>query len=607
MSLLIVAALAAGIGIAAYATGLLRRSELQTIDARFAIRGTRQAPQNIEFVAIDNATFPDLEHHGLESRFPFPRRYEAKVIEEIDRGGARVIAVDIEFARKTDERDDTALAEAIASAHAKVLLGAANVGARGETEIFGGEPALLRELGIHPAEVRLTIDPDGSVRRVARGYHRLGGFATVAAELMSGNSIPPSSFESSGTVPIDYSGGIETIHAISFSKVYKGEAPPGLFAGKLVIVGASAPILQDQHPTPYSEIMPGPEIWANAAATLLEGGPLRNASGLVNILLIILLGVTVPLGSLRLRRWRSMVDATALAIAFAIAVQIAFNSGRIVTFVYPLLALALGTLGTLAVLYVGEAIEQERVRDVFSRFVPGEVVEQVLEQAGEDLRLGGVERDVTVLFSDLRGFTSFSESQPAGTVIDVVNHYLNEMTEAILEAGGTLIAYMGDGIMAVFGAPLEQEDHADRALAAAREMIGPQLDRFNDWLAGQGFERSFEMGVGLNSGTVMAGNVGSKRRLEYTAIGDTTNTASRLEGMTKNHEAMLFIAESTRERMHAGREELVHVGDFEVRGRVAKLTVWTIKPAEAGAEHSAAGSETEPGAAPGGRDGTGIG
>ena len=139
------------------------------------------------------------------------------------------------------------------------------------------------------------------------------------------------------------------------------------------------------------------------------------------------------------------------------------------------LALVLSTLGTLFILYLGETIERERVRSVFSRFVPAGVVDEVLASADENLRLGGVERDCTVLFSDLRGFTSFSETQPAARVIEVVNYYLNEMTEAILAAGGTLIAYMGDGIMAVFGTPLEQDDHADRAVAAAREMVGPRL------------------------------------------------------------------------------------------------------------------------------------
>ena len=194
----------------------------------------------------------------------------------------------------------------------------------------------------------------------------------------------------------------------------------------------------------------------------------------------------------------------------------------------------------------------------------------------DNLRLGAVERDCTVLFSDLRGFTSFSETQPAQRVIEVVNCYLNEMTEAILAAGGTLIAYMGDGIMAVFGAPLEQDDHADRALAAATEMIGPRLDRFNSWLSEEGHDHAFVMGVGLNSGLVMAGNIGSERRVEYTALGDTTNTASRLEGMTKGSGHMLFIADSTRERMQHPPESLVLVGELEVRGRVAAVPVWTI-------------------------------
>jgi adenylate cyclase len=144
-----------------------------------------------------------------------------------------------------------------------------------------------------------------------------------------------------------------------------------------------------------------------------------------------------------------------------------------------------------------------------------------------------VERDCTVMFVDLRGFTSFSETQPAERVIDAVNFYMHEMTEAILAAGGTLISYMGDGIFALFGAPLEQPDHADRALGAAREMLGPRLTRFNAWLQENDHGYSFRMGIGLNSGPVMAGNVGAEQRLQYTAIGDTTNTAARLESMTR--------------------------------------------------------------------------
>ena len=376
--------------------------------------------------------------------------------------------MDIEFIHETNPAEDNDLIEAVARAHGKVVLGTVKVTPSGGTQIFGGGAKLLREVGAHPAEVILTLDSDGTVRRFARDYNHLGSFPVVAAELMSGHGIPASTFEG-GSLPIDFAGPPETFDTISYTRVMRGDFPAGMFRGKLAIVGASAPILQDLHATATtgSALMPGPEIWANATSTLLRGVPLRNVPGWLSLALILLLGAVVPLGSLRVRQWRSLLAAVALAIVFTIAAQVAFNSGWIVTFVYPLLALALGTLGTLAVLYVGETVERARVHDLFARFVPADVVDQVVASAGENLRLGAVERDCTVLFSDLRGFTSFSEKLPATRVIEVVNCYLNEMTEAILSAGGTLISYMGDGIMAVFGAPLEQPDHADRALAAA--------------------------------------------------------------------------------------------------------------------------------------------
>jgi adenylate cyclase len=151
------------------------------------------------------------------------------------------------------------------------------------------------------------------------------------------------------------------------------------------------------------------------------------------------------------------------------------------------------------------------------------------------------------------------------------------MSDAIMDHGGTLVAYMGDGIMAVFGAPLEQPDHADRAVAAATEMLGPKLERFNAWLREQGMGNGFRMGVGLNTGPVMSGQVGSTRRVEYTAIGDVTNTAARLEGMTKGTPFQLFVSESTRAELAAQGDGLVFAGEFEVRGREEKLRVWGLE------------------------------
>ena len=236
----------------------------------------------------------------------------------------------------------------------------------------------------------------------------------VTAELATGHRVAASLFRH-GPLPIDFVGPPETLHQESFYNVLAQKPNPALFANKIVIVGASAPILQDVHATATTNgaTMSGPEVWGNAVSTLLRGAPLRAAPGWLNVLLIVLLGAIAPLGSLRLRSLRAFLDALAAAVVFTIATQLAFNQGWIVAFVYPLFALALGTLGTLAVLYLITAIERERVHDLFSRFVPADVVEEVVARADDNLRLGAVERDCTVLFSDLRGFTSFSEKQPA--------------------------------------------------------------------------------------------------------------------------------------------------------------------------------------------------
>jgi adenylate cyclase len=245
--------------------------------------------------------------------------------------------------------------------------------------------------------------------------------------------------------------------------------------------------------------------------------------------------------------------------------------------VYPLVALGVATVGSLGVHYVLAALGRRQARDMFARFVPEQVVDEVLARSGEDLRLGGVRRECTVLFSDVRGFTTFCEDRTPDQVIDVLNRYLSEMSDAIMDHGGTLVAYMGDGIMAVFGAPLEQPDHADRAVAAATEMLGPKLERFHAWLREQGMGNGFRMGVGLNTGPVMSGQVGSTRRVEYTAIGDVTNTAARLEGMTKGTPFQLFVSESTRAELAAQGDGLVFAGEFEVRGREEKLRVWGLE------------------------------
>jgi adenylate cyclase len=322
--------------------------------------------------------------------------------------------------------------------------------------------------------------------------------------------------------------------------------------------------------------MSGAEVDANAASTALHGFPLRSAPRPVDLALIVLLALVPPLAASRLRGWWPVAASAAAAALFLAGAQLAFQGGWIVAVTYPLVALVLATAGALVLQYVAEAVERRTTRDAFSRFVPEPIVEQVLARTDEHLRLGGEEAVGTVMFTDVRGFTTFSEGLPAAEVIDVLNDYLSEMTDGILAHGGTVVTYAGDGIMAVFGAPLAQADHADRAVAAALEMLEVRLPRFNEHLRARGFERPFKMGIGINTGPFMSGNVGSERRLEYTAIGDTINTASRLEGMTKGTPYALFLAESTRNALARQRDDLSFVGEFAVRGRSEPIRLWSI-------------------------------
>jgi len=239
-------------------------------------------------------------------------------------------------------------------------------------------------------------------------------------------------------------------------------------------------------------------------------------------------------------------------------------------------------------------IEQERVRSVFSRFVPEHVVEDVLERTDDDLRLGGSREVGTVMFTDIRGFTTFSEQAEPQRVIQILNQYFGEMIEAIFAQEGTLVGYRGDGLLAVFGAPIALDDHADRALASAREMLEVRLPRFNVWLDEHGLGGPFQMGVGLNSGPFMSGNVGSARQLEYTVHGDTVNTAARLEGLTKGAGRSLLLAESTHRALLRPPNDLDFVGEFGIRGRRGQINLWTLERTLLGGDGALLSTEASP-------------
>ena len=328
---------------------------------------------------------------------------------------------------------------------------------------------MVRSVGARVGNATVQPDAGGVLRKFPLSFQGLSGFAVVAAGAVTAETGAPRSGDLGEQAWIDYRGPPETIRTVPYSRVLNGQVPAETFHDKIVVVGTGTPGLKDVHPIPTAddEVMSGAEVQANAIWTVANDFPLRSSAWAVGALLVLALAAIPPLLNVRLGPFVALLASAAVGCVYVVAVQLAFNGGTILPLTYPLIALAMAAIGSLAVTTVLTAFERQWVHDTFARFVPEPVVDEVLEHADEDHRLGGVRREGTVMFTDLRGFTSFSERLEPDRVVEVLNRYLAEMSEAIMDRGGTLVTYMGDGIMAVFGAPLEQPDHADRALACS--------------------------------------------------------------------------------------------------------------------------------------------
>jgi CHASE2 domain-containing sensor protein len=352
--LLAVVALASALAIAAYASHTLRSLERKSIDTRFSIRGDRAAPADLAVVAIDDKTFNDFnnfqsKHPGFRAAWPLPRCDHARVLHRIAAGRPKVIAVDLQFTERTTPVCDTALLQAVSDAR-PVILATTEVDDRGRTNIFGGLP--LKPLGAAAGSTLLRADYGGVLRRVPYATQGLTSLGVAAAAVAEGLPVPA---PRSGERWIDYTGGPGSVKTFSYSDVYFGKVPPGAFRDRAVVLGATTASLQDVHVTSVSgdpsNLMSGPEVQANVIETALRGFPLRTTPVWLNVLLIVLLAVIPAAGSLRLGPLWVLLLGLVAGVLFSAVVQLAFDHGRIVLLAYPLIALALSTLGAVVVSY----------------------------------------------------------------------------------------------------------------------------------------------------------------------------------------------------------------------------------------------------------------
>lgn len=378
-----------------------------------------------------------------------------------------------------------------------------------------------------------------------------------------------------GTYMINFRGGVRSIRTVSYYQVLRGTVPPEFLRDKIVFVGAATPDLEDHFATPFLPLgpMPGVELHAHAALTLLRGDALHVPHPLLTILIIVITALVTAFIGGRTSAGVGFLAAAGTVVLLSGYAVWAFNA-RDVWFqaVPPMASVLLSYTLINAYRFAVEERERRRVQNVFGRYVSQDVVEQILATGG-DVPLGGVRQPVTVMFSDIRGFTSLSERLNAEAVVTLLNEYFGAMADVIFEQRGMIDKFMGDAIMAVFGAPLPANDDALRAVTAAVEMRKRLLQLRDEWKA-EGTD-ALDSGIGINTAEVIVGNVGSEERMDYTVIGDGVNLAARLEELSKEYGGGILIAESTYAHVR-DHVEVQSLNAVAVRGKTEPVQIYKV-------------------------------
>lgn len=466
--------------------------------------------------------------------------------------------------------------------------------------------------------VFLTLDSDGPVRRSVP-FVRGGGLALPSLPLAAAavaDGLEPSDFERvpgglrigtrmmplvEGPIPSFYgetrrsvrsliryqgpsaSGTGGTYAEYSFyrliyseEQILAGEKPmvdPGVFRGRVVIVGTTAAGLSDLFTTPFSQgKMPGIEVHANVIDNVLSGRFMRPAGAGWNQFAVVSLSMLASVAALWAGIFVAVAASVLAAAAFGWLATVLFAAGIWVELTAPFTGITLAAFAGVGYRYFQEGREKKKVKAVFSHYVSRGVYDLLLADPSR-ARLGGDRRDMTVLFSDIRGFTSISERGEPEDVVAQLNEYFSRMVAVLFRHKGTVDKFVGDMVMALFGAPVSDSLHADNAVAASLEMIG-ELDSLNrKWLA-EG-KPQVEIGIGINSGTMIAGNIGSDQIMSYTVVGDAVNLASRLESLNKDYGTRIIISDETLRRLK-GQYDIQPLGQVVVKGRSRAVGIHSV-------------------------------
>ncbi len=376
----------------------------------------------------------------------------------------------------------------------------------------------------------------------------------------------------------------EDFQTNSFSDPFFGLLSQGVFKDKIVLVGATMPELHDFHATPFatSGNMPGFETHANAIQTVLSGNYMRYAQIWVNLLLLVIAALVIVIATKKAGSlWGFLIYMGLAAGAMGLAVFEFLNFNYIIDLTGPLTALTLGYISTTSYEYFIEQREKQRIRGMFSSYVSPQLVNRMLE-SGREPELGGDEVYMSAFFSDIESFSSFSEKLGAGELVELINEYLSAMTNILTEEGGTLDKYIGDAIVAFFGAPVPMEDHAYKACIVSQKMQYRLAELREKWKAeGDRWPevvKQMRNRIGVNTGLMVTGNMGSESRFNYTMMGDNVNLAARCESGAKSFGVYTMVTEETKKEAEKFGDRCIfrYLDCIVVKGRTQPVNVYEI-------------------------------
>jgi adenylate cyclase len=353
--------------------------------------------------------------------------------------------------------------------------------------------------------------------------------------------------DEAGRMLINYLGPAKTFPHYSISDIIKGRLPSETFQDKIVIVGATATGIYDLRVTPFSTVYPGVEIHATVIDNILNGNFLQRSAltSFIDICSLVLFGLLIGIVIPRVKAVMGMLLSLFIVAFFVVANSFIFAYFNVwLNLIYPVLTMIVIYLGITIYRYITEEREKKKIKGAFQYYLTASVINEMLKDPTK-LKLGGDKKDLSVLFSDIRGFTSISEKMSPEELVHLLNEYLTAMTNVVFKYDGLLDKYMGDAIMAVYGAPLDQPDHALRACRTAIGMMEELKILQKKWAEEE--KPVLNIGVGVNTGDMVVGNMGSEMRFDYTVMGDSVNLGSRLEGINKEYGTNIVISEYTYE------------------------------------------------------------